>query len=336
MIIFYKDINADGGVPSEIRTFIKLNKSDKNQLVILNSYLELFIYSLKKKFKVEVVFVGFFFVHYLFFWFLFALFKTDITIWSLGQISKYAISKDIFTTVPIISKMDPNSKIHKTEISYIKPLFLKFSRLIFKIRKPKFWIFSLYEKKELERYFGSITYDLVYWNCGDNLNYYTKSNQLSSMKNEFSDKKILLCWSRIDVQNKGIDRFFKLTRSLNKISSDYLSVTCGPHYSGDIQEIQDTDGWILLNTLEKKNRNINFLDANFIVLLSRWDGFPRVLREAISHNIPIIVSKETHFAEIVKQFRIGLVYNKDFDAHSILNFNFDLCDFTGALKKINS
>ena len=48
-----------------------------------------------------------------------------------------------------------------------------------------------------------------------------------------------------------------------------------------------------------------FVSADYSILLSRWDGFPRSLRESIFYNIPIIASKETNFGDIINKTDCG-------------------------------
>ena len=53
-------------------------------------------------------------------------------------------------------------------------------------------------------------------------------------------------------------------------------------------------------------------DADASVLLSKWDGFPRSLRESLCLDVPVIVSQETNFADIVEKYGCGVVvYNPD-------------------------
>lgn len=335
MVLFYKHINSQGGVPSEIRSFVKLNKK-KNDFIVINSYKELIRNLIKSRFDIEIVFVGFFFINYLFFWTLFIFTRTKYSIWGLGQISPYSINKDIFTTSPIISEMSTQVK-HKYRKSYVKPFFLYITRFLFKLYKPNFWVFSEYERRHIENYFGKIYSRNAYWVCADNIKSFNESDIPSELKKEYPDKHILLCWSRIDINTKGIDRFYELTASIKKRTDNYLSIVCGPHYSGNLSTILNCKNWIVKNTLDSSKSFVDFLDADFIVLLSRWDGFPRVLREALVHYKPIIVSPETHFAEIVTKYNVGIVCDSNYDVviDQLLNFNRDKCDFSGAIQAIN-
>lgn len=303
---------------------------------VITSYLELLTICFKNKFKLNVIFVGFFNLSYIPIWILFLLYGKKYSIWSLGQISKYSIKKNLFSKSPIISEIKDDDLPHLERRSIAKPVFIYLTKFIFHFNKPNFWIFSEFEKKQINFYFKNFKSKKVLWVCHDNLKSY-KINKIKS--SNFESKKIMMCWSRIDVKTKGIDRFLKLSQKINEFSSNYLSITCGPHYSGDIKQYKNFNNWSLIDTKKAPNSNISFGDANFIVLLSRWDGFPRVLREAVTHKIPIIISEETHFSELVNLFKIGVIYNDnelEETVKKILDFNFKKCDFKGALNKINS
>jgi len=46
--------------------------------------------------------------------------------------------------------------------------------------------------------------------------------------------------------------------------------------------------------------------ADYLVFLSRWDGPPRPIREAIVAGLPVLVSPETNMGNLVEQFGAGL------------------------------
>ncbi len=46
--------------------------------------------------------------------------------------------------------------------------------------------------------------------------------------------------------------------------------------------------------------------ADYLVFLSRWDGPPRPVREAISAGLPVIVSPETNMGHLVEQYGAGI------------------------------
>jgi hypothetical protein len=338
MVLFYKDFYSRGGVPSEIQNFIQFSHDAKIDCTVIDKYSDLIIYIIKNRRRCDLIFVGYFFVSYLFLWFLLPMIGVKYTIWPIGQISKFSLNKDLFSVSPILSDLKNSAQVHRLKTSYIKPIFLMISKLTFLLYKPKFWVFSTFELSEIKHYIGEVKYRFVSWVCGNNLNRYTKETRKdNSLLNVYTNRKILLCWSRLDIYTKGIDRFNKLSKELSKLNNQFLSLTCGPYYSGDMCGLENRDSWIVINTNKENGFEIQFLDADFIVLLSRWDGFPRVLREALIHRIPIIVSEETHFGEIVEKYNVGLMLKGDYESLSnlIQRFDYSKANFSGAIDHIN-
>lgn len=52
-------------------------------------------------------------------------------------------------------------------------------------------------------------------------------------------------------------------------------------------------------------------DADYLVFLSRWDGPPRPIREAIAVGTPVVVSPETNMGDLVAGFNAGDVVDLD-------------------------
>ena len=338
MVLFYRDYLGKGGAPSEIRTFIDFARKNECDIDIVYSYKALLAYILKYRTRSKIVFVGFFFAPYLFFWLFLSLLRVRFAIWPLAHISRYSINKKLFTVTPIINELNAHRRFHKEQRSYAKPIFMFLAQLLFKFNKPKFWVFSGFELSEIEHYFGEVDSRIVYWVCGENIKYYEDVALDKRLKQEHPGKKVLLSWSRIDVYNKGLDRFHELTQVLNKEKDAWLSITCGPYYAGDTSSIPSNDNWLLLDTTRSSPYDVQFMMTDFIVLLSRWDGFPRVLREAVYHQKPMIISPETHFRDLVEEFNLGVVFDGNYEklAQSIQQYEVSSSDFSGALERINN
>jgi glycosyltransferase involved in cell wall biosynthesis len=46
--------------------------------------------------------------------------------------------------------------------------------------------------------------------------------------------------------------------------------------------------------------------ADYLVFLSRWDGPPRPIREAVALGTPVVVTPESNMGELVERFAAGL------------------------------
>ena len=57
--------------------------------------------------------------------------------------------------------------------------------------------------------------------------------------------------------------------------------------------------------------------ADASLLFSRWDGFPRAIRESLELGVPFVVSEETHFEDVATEFDCGEVVDNADDPKSI-------------------
>ena len=238
---------------------------------------------------------------------------------------------NLFDKTPIIEDIQKTNESNLKK-SVAKKIFVFLSKLIISQKNLTLYYFSNFEKIYLQKKFKSAKYRRQYWLISEN----TKTHN-TVYKN--TNNIIFLCWSRIDIEVKGIDRFYRFIDSISGYNQNkYKGIACGPYYSGRIESLIKTEFFEIINTLENKS-NYHFKDGHFIVLLSRWDGFPRVLREALVAKIPIIVSEETHFSEIINKYKVGILiddYDSKQNIHKLNNFNLDECEFENAIAEINN
>ena len=117
----------------------------------------------------------------------------------------------------------------------------------------------------------------------------------------------IVYWGRVDFINKGLDRVVNV---IKYGETEFLKRKIVFHFSGPSYN----DGFHLLNDYINKNnvqhlcKTYNDIDleqfdfgglvnANAAIFLTRWEGFPRVVRECIHNKIPILVSRESHFGD---------------------------------------
>lgn len=126
-------------------------------------------------------------------------------------------------------------------------------------------------------------------------------------------------WSRLDYWMKGIDRMIMGFAMACEIDEGFAAnaklYLIGPDYRGGAEECKKLiDEYGLTKSVawvkpgEYESGSLDPLgSADAAVLLSRWDGFPRALREAIGLQVPVVVCPETHFGDIVADFGVGSV-----------------------------
>lgn len=132
-----------------------------------------------------------------------------------------------------------------------------------------------------------------------------KSKKIKLKKN---DKKIKIFYlGRFDLKYKGLDKMFesliKIQNKLKKVNISIEIYGCGDKKSE--KKIQNYMKKIEIKNIELKGKligeeKISFLKkANIMILLSKSEGMPMGILEAVSYGIPCIVTEETNMSDIL-------------------------------------
>lgn len=142
----------------------------------------------------------------------------------------------------------------------------------------------------------------------------------------------LVFWSRIEWYYKGLDRLLNGVRVVrDRLGSDktpFRLFLIGPDYRGGALKASEfikkhgleSSVYVLPPGSYKTGSKVPLRDADGLVLLSRWDtGMPRCLREAIFFQVPVMITKETHFADVVADYHCGLTIENAGDPELVAN-----------------
>ncbi|MEM9033482.1 MAG: glycosyltransferase [Actinomycetota bacterium] len=138
------------------------------------------------------------------------------------------------------------------------------------------------------------------------------------------DRTRLIVWSRLDWYFKGLDRVLAATDAAARTTgtAPFRVLLCGPDYRGGsnlAREAATTNAAdiAVASTGEYTPGSKRPLrEADGAVLLSRWDGSPRALREAVHFGLPLLVSPATHFADLVESTGAGIVVDDPEDVEA--------------------
>lgn len=134
-------------------------------------------------------------------------------------------------------------------------------------------------------------------------------------KHKFKNDKINLVYlGRIDYYGKGLDQLMLSFYKVVKGNLNFKLHIYGPYAS-------KKDKILLENHLKKFSKNnieyygpiygINKFEilkgADLFIYPSRFEGIPRSIREALFFGTPVIVTKETNFAEYVETYKAGFI-----------------------------
>lgn len=123
----------------------------------------------------------------------------------------------------------------------------------------------------------------------------------------------LLFFGRNDIYQKGLDLLLEgFALAMREGINARLTIARQPWMSSEkfIRSFIETHNLQanirLLGAVDEKTKHHLLASADYLLYLSRWDGPPRPIREAIAVGTPVIVSPETNMGGLVKEFEAGL------------------------------
>ena len=123
----------------------------------------------------------------------------------------------------------------------------------------------------------------------------------------------LLFFGRNDIYQKGIDILLKgFTKAIRLGANATLTISGKPwgnsrkYISDFVNQKNIGDKVRLLGPIEENAKWQLLFNADYLIFLSRWDGPPRPIREAIAVGTPVIVSPETNMGHLVSKYKAGI------------------------------
>jgi hypothetical protein len=315
--LYYAHATSDGGYPEDLRGWadenkiqiISLSKKTFKNVQIFN-FFTLFNWSIENRKKLRstpLLIAGGFILKNIYMYIICRTLRIPYYFMPLSQYTQYPLSRRLFGASPIIKDNKLSQKqspiehyLQKTAFIY-KKIFLTLIGRYFYRNANAIVVASYFEADEMKKIFKQekLTYSYTFSLYS---NRSRKANFLHS--NRFFN---IVYWGRVDYFNKGIDRILNLVKidieyfRKNKIRVHFL----GPSYNSGlsllIREIKESGiSDICIVYTEKELTKIDFgglTTADLAILLTRWEGFPRVVRECKHYEVPIIVSKETHYGD---------------------------------------
>ncbi len=127
------------------------------------------------------------------------------------------------------------------------------------------------------------------------------------------DRLRLLFLGRNDFRQKGLDILLRGFRLAVEGSVEASLSIAGQPWRDSRERLERLvrrfgleDRVQLLGEVSEVGKQKLFASADYLVFLSRWDGPPRPVREAIAAGLPVIVSPETNLGHLVEQYGAGI------------------------------
>ena len=317
----------------EVFVFHFGKKNDpKNKIYNLNKYRLIWSFrkfkNIYKTNKIDVVHVrGLISSHHLVWFIYLILLNAKYIISPNSQLNEYNLKNKIFVENPDfknLKNIKNKNKISKIFflyyyrlIPYLKFLYLNILGKIFIKKSSGLICFSNFEKKNIVKYkkYTRIIVEPIFINN-------SRFKKIEKKNNFFYNKKDIniIYWGRLDYHLKGLDRLVHLAKRVVKIDKRNVIKfhLMGPNYNNGVEKTLhiinkfNLSDKIILHPENVWKGNISpLIKADYSILLSRWDGQPRSLRESIFYNVPIIASPETNFGDMIKENNCGHLYNKN-------------------------
>lgn len=238
-----------------------------------------------------------------------------------SQFTSYVLGRRLFGINPDVKVLNQENGRKKISGHWKSILFKKiaiaFMKACYALKGAGWIVLSRFEEKEISAIFNTSNADAfirVPWAVGESDFSLSEPEYFDRYPQAFGKVKLVL-WSRLDYELKGIDRLLNGIAVDTPLSaSRYHTFLIGPDYAGGLEkcitrvkQLQIEDRVTILGPDQYTSGDhspLAFADGS--VLLSRWDGFPRSLRESLLLDVPVLVSPETHFSDIISETGCGL------------------------------
>ena len=135
-------------------------------------------------------------------------------------------------------------------------------------------------------------------------------------KNCIDEKPYILFLSRIN-KKKGLELLlnsFKILKNTNQTIYLVISGTGDPEYVEQIKKYVkklDLENWVIFTGLVSQDEKIIlFKSAKLFSLISISDIHPRAIEEALTMGVPVVISKESDFPEVI-EYNAGIVVDRE-------------------------
>jgi glycosyltransferase involved in cell wall biosynthesis len=141
-------------------------------------------------------------------------------------------------------------------------------------------------------------------------NYFSKINPL------LSGKRKLVYLGRMDWHLKGLDILIRGLSLIMNHSKDFnlCLIIIGPDWKGGRAKIEKLANRLNISEyvfftgyIPEQNKYDALASGDLLIMPSRWEGFPRAVREVVAIGRPVIVTEGTNIAEWVRKYGAGLV-----------------------------
>ena len=324
----YRDLGSVGGAPQDMRKFLSYLGSsqivrsiswgggEKKKINRNIHYSNIFLVAkslCSEKFSDtdRVVLVGGLIFSNVVFALLLFLRKIEFDYMPLSHWTSWSLSQKIFSVFPEVNSLKADkkrvigiktkSKVVNVVLVLAKKIFFVTCRPIFK-KSSVLWVASSWEATESARSLkkNDLSYRIYQFGCDLSI----EMPASSSYYEQYLQNVNIVFWGRVDYLHKGLDRLVKSCEINHHflLQNRVLIHILGPDYNGGLNKLKTEISRRGIEQLFKfipseKLHQIGIEGlacSDGTVLFTRFEGHPRVLREAQYFGLPILASTEAH------------------------------------------
>ncbi len=275
--------------------------------------------------------------------------QVPIILYPLAQVMNEVLRGKVFTYNPDTRRLETGERSQQNFSQellvalnpFLKRLYLQSIGKLLVSCSDRIAVFSAEEQRQFTSYFRRPNQDFIrlLWGTAnetggtdDPRHYYRDVLGLDDGCPNF------VYWGRLDWHYKGLDRLLAGVQRVGvhcgSASRPFRLFLIGPDYRGGAARVasylttRQLNGsvQVLLPGAYIPGSKTPLRDADASLYLSRWDGFPRTLRESTMLGVPVLVSRETHFADVVVEHDSGIVLEDADDPDQVARALLQLSD----------
>lgn len=129
-------------------------------------------------------------------------------------------------------------------------------------------------------------------------------------------------------ERKGFDRMLRLCSSFldskRKVQLDFIGVSETEFLKKKIKQYGLAEAVNFITPIHGTKKYLKLIEYDAMLLLSRSEGWPMVVLEAINVKLPLVVSRGTNISDLIETYELGLVLDY-----------FDDCNLTNELHSLS-
>lgn len=219
----------------------------------------------------------------------------------------YRLSKPVVVLSTLGHLMPLHLKVKRVK----KALYIKTAGHFIRSKISVFHVFSKSEANSLSVLGGNLNYFVaplgIYPVSG------TRMQEAAAKKDNDGSFSVLFL-GRNDVRQKGIDILLHgFALAIKQLNGQITLTIAGQPWKDSQERIKTLIDQLgitrhvrIMGSVSEETKHQLFTTHDYLCFLSRWDGPPRPIREAISVGTPVIISWETNMGELVTDTEAGL------------------------------